>query len=807
MKSHARVVVVGGGIYGCSLVYHLTSMGWKDVVLIEKGELTSGQTWHAAGLVSHFAYDINTMHINRESIELYKRLEAETGQATGWHTSGTLRLAISNHEVDATQATIAWARSVGTNLEVISPQRAKELLPFLSLDGVQSAIITPDDGYVDPASVTQAMALGARNQGATIYRNTTVTSLELKPGGEWLVRTNQGEIQAQIVVNAAGCFSPAVGAMVGLKVPVMVMEHQYIITGAIPEVIEYGKEFPTLRDSRSSMYMRREHQGMCFGPYETANAKPFAPDGMPPDFGQELLPNDLDRIQEWLEKSVESLPCLANAGVKRAINGPQSFVPGGGMLMGPAPGVPNYWLACGASIGITQGGGGGKMLAQYMIEGEAEIDMRQFDPARFGAFATKEYTLAKVIDTYECLYHTHCPYEEREAGRPVFKDPLYERLKSEGAVFGESFGWERANWFAPEGMDAKDVLSFRRTNWHGPVGEECRAVRERIGVLNLSCFSKFEVTGQGAADFLDRIVARTVPTATGRVSLVHALNDKGGVACEFTVTKLAENFFYLICGSTARIHDLDWLSRALPNDGTVAIRDVTENWGVLVVTGPKSRKVLSKLTTADLSNERFPWLTASEVEVSGIPVRALRVSYAGELGWELHVPLGRLAELYDVVMKAGAEFEIANFGMRALNSLRLEKAYRAVGTELTKSKTLDAAGLATFSSLKKGSYPGRAAVQAYRSHPSGRTLAYLKIDAIDTDAVGDEPVYANAVHVGNVTSGGYGHSTGSSLAFAYIDPRHNVPGNRLAVQILGRSLNCTVLHDAVHDPSNSRLTS
>jgi dimethylglycine dehydrogenase len=807
MKTHARVVVIGGGIYGCSILYHLTRMGWDDLVLVEKGELTSGQTWHAAGLVSHFAYDFNTMIVNKASIELYKRLEAETGQATGWHTAGTVRLGITRNEHDAFKGSAAWARYLDVPLDLVGPDEAKALLPFITTDGVLVAIHTPEDGYVDPSSVTQALAKGARDRGAEIYRHTRVTDIARAANGEWAVFTDKGTIGAEIVVAATGCFSPEIGAMVGLDLPVRVMEHQYIVTDTIPEVEAHGGEFPTLRDPRSSMYMRREQRGMVYGPYETRGAKPFAVDGMPRDFGQELLPDDLGRIAEWLELSMESLPLLRDAGVKQAINGPQSFIPDGGVLLGPAPGLDNFWLACGASVGITQGGGSGKLLAQWMVEGAAEIDMRQFDPRRFGAYASKEYALAKVIDMYQCLYVTHCPYEEREAGRPVIVSPVYDRLAARGAVFGESFGWERANWFAPQGVERADVLSFRRTNWFPHVGVECRAVRERVGVLDLSSFAKFEVSGAGAPAFLDRLSANRIPTKVGGIALAHMLNEFGGIECEMTITRLEGDRFYLLAGSTARVRDQDWMRRHPPENRGVRIEDVTMARGTLVVTGPLSRAVLATLTEADLSNEGFPWMSARGIEVAGVPVRALRVSYAGELGWELHHDIGQQAALYDAVIEAGEEHGIVDFGMRALDSMRLEKGYRALGTEMTTKTTPFEAGLDRFVDLRKDGFIGRESALARRDAGFGRVLVQLAVDAGDADAHGDEPVYSGDETVGIATSGGYGHTVGRSIAFAYVDVARAVPGTALEIEIVGERLAAEVLAAPLHDPGNVRLKS
>lgn len=805
MKTHSRVVVIGGGMFGCSIIYHLTKMGWSDVVLVEKGELTSGQTWHAVGTIPLFVYGLNLAMVHRYSVELYKQLEAETGQATGWHTTGSIRLGATQAELDAFKSLQARAHYLGIDFHIIGPDEVRSLHPFAEVHDVIAAAHTPGDGYADPASLAQALAKGARDAGAKIYRQTRVTDLSQTPSGEWEVTTDQGVITAEMVVNAAGCFSPEIGAMVGLDLPVMAVEHQYLVTDNIPEIEAYGKEFPVLRETSASYYLRREQNGLLFGPYETRGARPFAVDGMPRDFGQELLPDDLGRIQEWIDLGIKRVPLLGQVGVKRVVNGPQSFTPDGAVLLGPAPGLQNHWLACGSSAGITQGGGCGKYFAQWMVEGEAEIDMRQFDPRRFGPYADKSYALPRVIDSYHSLLAVHYPYEEREAGRPAITGPAYERLKARGAVFGEAFGLERANWFAPDGVERVDEPSFRRTNWFPYVGAECRAMRERVGVADFSILAKFEVSGAGAEAFLNHLCANTLPAKTGAIGLSHLLTERGGVVGEMVITRLTPERFYVLTAATARLHDFDWMTRRLPDDGSVVVEDVSMDYGVLSVAGPRSRDLLSKLTDSDLGNGAFPRFSAREITVSGLPVRALRISFVGELGWELHYPLENQLELYDALLEGGSEFGIADVGSRAVDSMRLEKAYRAFGTDLTTECTLIEAGLERLVCFDKGFFLGREALLERRNGGLSQKLVYLAVDAVDADCVGNEPVFFEDRPVGVVSSGGYGHAVEQSLAFAYVKAALATPETALEIDILGCRRPARVLSKPLHDPDNARL--
>jgi len=803
MKSHARVVVIGGGALGVGLLYYLTKEGWSDVVLVEKGELTSGSTWHAAGLIPHFIGSLTMAKIHAVAPDLYRSLEEETGQATGWHGCGSLRLALNQDDVDWFHYVQGVLSAAGSECHLVGPDEIRKLHPLLDVSDVLLGAYTPNDGHTDPASSTNAMAIGARQGGAEIYRRNRVTEIRRRPGGEWEVVTEQGSIVAEHVVNAAGSFCDRVGAMVGLAVPSVNMLHQYLVTENIPEVAALERELPVTRDPRASCYYRQEQKGLIIGPYETSGAQTWALDGVDWSFDMELLPPDLDRLQPNLESAMERIPVFAEAGIKRVVNGPITHTPDGNFLLGPAPGLRNFWMCCGASIGITQGPGCGKYLAQWMVHGQCDVNEREFDPRRFGPYAPGDYAVAKAIDEYQHMYATHFPGEHRDPGRPVKTTPIYGKLKDQGAIFADVYGWERAKWFSPD--RAPEQYSFRRSNWFGPVGEECRAVRERVGLLDLSTFAKYEVTGKDAQGFLDRLLANRMPRRDGGIVLAHALTEAGRIKSEMTVTRLGAERFYLLSGAVAELHDLDVLNDAKRPGEDVAIRNVTLDIGVLVLSGPRARDVLGQLTDADLGNDAFPWLTGKEITVAGVPLRALRVSYVGELGWELHLPMAEMETIYDAVMDAGKAHGIANFGTYAMNSLRMEKGYKGWGAELTNEITMIEADMERFVAFDKEDFVGRAALLKRREEGVDMKLVLLAVDSDDTDPLGNEPVSANGTAVGITTSGGYGHAVGQTLAFAYVAPEHAAPDSALEVAMLGKTRAARVLARPPYDPKNARL--
>ena len=802
MKSHAKAVVIGGGAMGAGLLYHLVKEGWSDVVLVEKGELTSGSTWHAAGLVGHFIGNLNMAKIHLYGADLYQRLEAETGQATGWHGCGSIRLATSADEVDWFRQMKGLLDYVGAECHLIGPNEIRRIHPLLDVEGVRLGAYTPEDGHSDPASSTNAMAAGARQGGATIHRHTRVTDTRRRPGGEWEVVTDKGSIVCEHVVNACGSFAPQVARWVGLEVPIVNMIHQYLVTENLDAVRGLGREPPVVRDPRASCYYRQEQDGLLVGPYEMEDARAWGLEGVDWGFDMALLPPDLDRLAPSLEWAAKRIPAFADAGIRRVVSGPITHCPDGNFLLGPAPGLPNYWMCCGASIGITQGPGAGKYLAQWMVHGQAEINMLAFDPRRYGDWSAGRYALDKSIDEYQQMYQVPFPGEFREAGRPVKTTPIHGKLARQGAVFAETFGWERPKWFAPPGTGER--YGFRRTNWFEPVARECRAVRERAGVLDLSAFAKYDVSGRDAASFLDRLCANRVPRRRGGVVLAHMLGEAGGIECEATLTRLDDERFFVLSGATAELHDLDWMTRHLRGGEAVTIEKRSADLACLVLAGPRSREVLAALTRADLGNEAFPWMSAREIDVAGAPVRALRVSYVGELGWELHHPMAWMERLYDALMQAGAPYGIANFGLYAMNAMRMEKGYRGWGTELTTEVTPIEAGMERFVKAG-GTFVGAGALRARKERDAGIRLVYCSVDAGDADPMGNEAVYDGERVIGITTSGAYGFTVRRSLAFAYVESAYAAPGTTFEVGILGERRRATVHAEALYDPGNERL--
>jgi dimethylglycine dehydrogenase len=808
MKNHARVVVIGGGVVGVSILYHLTKKGWSDVVLCERTELTAGSTWHAAGLLPLFNMSYCVGQLHKYSVDLYKRLPEETGQDVSFHVTGNLRLATNKERMDEYLKYCGTANTIGVPFEIIGPKEVKELWPLCNTDGIVGALYHPQDGHIAPVDVTQALAIGARKGGADIYRDTPVTGIEQKPNGEWLVKTTKGDITCEHVVTATGNYARQTGAMVGLDLPVIPVEHQYIVTEAHPELIKRKEqglpEMAVLRESDASYYMREERQGLILGPYEKHAPACFV-DGVPDSFGQDLFPGDLDRLEPYIEAAINRVPIFAEAGIKDVVNGPIAYTPDGSPLIGPAWGLKNFWLCEGHSFGVTAAGGSGWQLAEWITEGEPGIDLWDVDPRRFGPYANKRYTKIKNEEAYEHVFVVHYPFEERPAARPAKTAPCYDRLDEMGAVWGQRFGWERANWFAPKGMEPEEEYSFRRTNFFEPVRAECQAVRERAGLIDLTGFSKFEVSGPGAEAFLDRLVANRLPKKVGRIALAHVLTESGGVKTEFTITRLGPDRFYLISGAAAERHDYDLLLKNLPADGSVRLDNLTLGTGVLVLAGPKARDVLSKVTDADLSNAAFPWLSAQEIQIGIAPVRAIRVNFVGELGWELHHPLPYQNTIFDALMAAGEEFGIAPFGIRAMDSLRIEKGYRYWRVDLTTDYSAFQAGLDRFVHLNKGEFIGREALVREQQQGIPRRFVTLAVDVKDADPLGNEPVYQNGQMIGRTTSGAYGYAVEKSLALAYVSPEAAAPGTKLEMEILGERFPATVIEESPWDPENARL--
>ena len=809
MKSQARVVVIGGGVVGVSTLYHLASKGWgADSLLIEKGELTCGSTWHAAGLLPLFNMSYSVGQIHKYSVNLYQQLEAETGQDVGFRQVGNIRLAMSPERMDEYRQYAATARTIGVRVEFLQPDEVRGLWPLCNIDGLVGAIRHPDDGYIQPADLTQALARGARAKGAEIVRKTRVTAIE-RQGGDWLVKTTAGDIRCEHVVSATGSYARATGAMVGLDVPVLPVEHQFIVTEPHPEVVARHDaglpEMGVLRESDGSWYLREERGGFILGPYEQGAPCCYL-DGPADDVEYELFAEDLERLTPHIEAAMNRVPAFAEVGVKEVYNGAIPYTPDGSPIIGPAWGLPNFWLNEGHSFGITAAGGAGWQLAEWIVEGEPTIDMLGVEPRRFGDYATKGYLKAKNEEAYANVFTIHFPDEERPAARPLRTAPCYERLKARGAVFGQKFGWERTNWFAPMGMAAEDHWSFRRSRWFEPVGEECRHVQEHVGLLDMTAFAKCRVSGPGAAAFLDRLVANRLPTRDGRIALCHALNSRGGVHSEFTILREAADSFYLVSAGALQRLDHDFLTKAMPGDGSVRFEPLTNATGVLVVAGPKSRTLLQRVSDADFGSAAFPWLSARPINIGLAQAVAMRVNFVGELGWELHHPMECQNLIFDALFEAGADLDLKPFGFRAMDSLRLEKSYRMIGTELSIEYAALESGLDRFVRLHKGDFIGREALLAWRDRGFANALVTLEVGGVeDADALGNNPLFHNGELVGRATSGGYGYRLGQSLALGMVNPQLSSPGTALEIEILGERRPATVVPESPYDPGNERL--
>lgn len=805
MADRARVVIIGGGAVGASCLYHLAKLGWSDSVLVEQNELTSGSTWHAAGNCPTFSTSWGLLKLQRYSTQLYRHLGDEVDYPINYHVVGSLRLAHTRERMDEYRHVIGMARANGIPLELIGANEIRDRYPFLTLDDLKGALWDPYDGDIDPAQLTQALAKGARDKGAKVRRFTKVTGLAQRADGTWRVITDQGDIEAEIVVNAAGYRAGEIMSMIGRQLPIVTLAHQYLVTDDVPELAARKERLPLLRDPDVSYYLRQERTGFLLGPYER-QPKAMWLDGIPTDFSFNLWNDDLDRLQPWIEAAIERVPALGRVGVRKVVNGPIPYSPDGNPYIGPEHGLRNFFHCNTFSFGIVQAGGAGKALAEWVVEGRPEWDLWSLDRRRYTAYADQAYTAAKAIEVYQNEYAPGFPFEERPAGRPLRRSSLYDRLKAKGARFGARGGWERPVFFDPRNTSAKPVLSFRRSQeWWPLVREEVAAVRERVGLLDLPGFSKFEVSGPGAAAHLDRLVCSRLPRV-GRASLAYALTPQGKVLSEFTITCLAPDRFYVVCASTAEWHDHDVLSARLPADGSVRIDDLTERLGTLIIAGPRSRDVLARVTTADLSTAAFPWLATREITIGSAAVRALRMTYVGELGWELHAPMQALPALYDALSTAGEAERIRDFGIYAVDCLRLDKGYRGWKTDLEIGYSPLEASLDRFVDLSKPDFVGRDAVlEEHRRGPKQR-LVPLTLDAAgDADAPACASVFLGDATVGLATSGGWSPTLDCSVALAYVRADLAAPGTRLEVEIFGERRAATVRREPLYDPQNLRL--
>jgi glycine cleavage system aminomethyltransferase T/glycine/D-amino acid oxidase-like deaminating enzyme len=791
--------VIGGGVGGCSVLYWLTRLGWSDVVLCERAELTSGSTFHSAGLVGQLRGSLSLTRMMMNSVELYRTLGAEVDLETGWHEVGSLRLASSPERMQELARQAGWAHTFGLPLELVSADEAAELFPPMSTDGVLGAAYLPTDGYIDPSQLTFALAEGARRGGAEIYTGTRVTGIAVERGRVRGVETPNGAIEADVVVNAGGMFAGEIGRLAGVNVPVVPMAHEYLLTrpSGLP------LDLPTMRDPSLLVYFRGESGGLVMGGYERHPA-PWSLDGIPADFNGRLLEEDWDRFEELLENAIVRVPGLEDAEVIRLVNGPEAFTPDGEFILGESE-VRGFWIAAGfCAHGLAGAGGMGQLMAEWIVEGQPGFDTWEMDSRRFGRhYASRAYTLARTLEIYSTYYDVKYPGHERQAGRPLRLSPTYPRLRELGAAFGEKSGWERANWF--ESNAAGGDESLRPHGWAGrlwspAIEVEHRATREAATLFDETSFAKIEVVGAGAADFLERLCDNRVARDVGAVTYTQMLNPRGGIECDFTVTRLAEDRFRIVTGTAFGQHDLAWIRSHLPGDGSLLVDDVTSRYACLGIWGPRARDVVQPLASEPLT---FPYMRARELTVGSVPCLALRVTYVGELGWELYCPMEFGLRLWDELWAAGREHGLVAGGYRAIDSCRLEKGYRVWGSDITPEQTPYEAGLGFAVKLEKGDFVGREALLA--ADEPKRRLACLVLDDPRSVALGSEPVRIDGRTAGRVTSGGYGYTVGRSIAYAYVPAGEAEPGRPVEVEIFGDWVGGTVAAEPLYDPEGRAL--
>lgn len=803
MKSQARVVVIGGGVVGASTLYHLAKSGWTDVVLVEMDELTSGSTWHAAGNIPTFSSSRNIIKLQHYSTQLYAELHDQEDYPFAYHQTGSIRLAQNTSRWEEFQHVTAMANAMDLGYELLDTAEMKRRHPYLEDHDLVGALWDPSDGDVDPSQLTQALASKARAMGAEIYRFTRVTGFERTANNEWTVKTDKGEITCEYIVNAGGYRGHEVSDMAGKFLPIATMEHQYLVTESIPELEAHQGLLPLVRDPDDSYYLRQEKQGLILGPYEWGATPHWADGNVPDKFAYELYPDDLDRLEWYIERACARMPILGSVGVQRVINGPIPYAPDGLPYIGPAFGLPNFFHCNSFSFGICQGGGAGKSMAEFIIDGKPEWDLWSVDPRRYTEYADQKYVVARATELYQREYAIAFPHDEWPAGRPALTTPVYERLKANGAQFGARGGWERATWFPQQGDTVEAEASFHHEHWFDRVGDECRHVRSKVGVLDLGGFSKYELKGEGASAWLDTLIAGNLPNQD-RLTLSYFCAPDGGVMCEMTITRLGDEHFLLITAAAAKWHDMQWLQEHLPQSHSIELTDVTRDWDTLVVAGPDSRKLLQKLTNAELDNKAFPWLSYKSLQIGSATVRALRVNYVGELGWELHVAPTDTLAVYDALMEAGAEFDVRNFGMYAMESMRLEKCYRAWKVELDSEYSPLRSGLDRFVNLDKPDFIGKAAIKAELDAGLPDVFVPLLIDTDIAEAMYGCPIKVGDEIAGYVTSGGYGHCVKSSIALGYLATDLAMAGTAVQVQILGEWRNAVVGSEPLFDPSNER---
>lgn len=807
LPSQAQVVIIGGGVGGCSIAYHLAKMGWKDVVLLERHELTAGSTWHSAGLVGQLRSDANLTRMMYYSTDLYRRLKDETGVDPGWREVGGIRLASSPERMEDLKRLVGMARSFGMPMELISPIEAQKMFPIMSLEGVVGAAFTPNDGMIDPTGLTNALAAGAKRGGVRFFMETNVEKINLKDGRVHEVVTDKGKIRTEHVVNAAGQWGGEVGKMVGLNLPVVPMAHLYIITKPI-EGVEH--DFPTLRDPDLLVYWREEVGGLVTGGYERDPA-PFGLNGIPREFKYQLLPPDWERFAPLMENSIKRVPAVERAEIIQLLNGPEGFTPDGEFLLGPTS-VKGFWVACAfCAHGLAGAGGIGKVMAEWIIEGHPEWDLWRLDVRRFGTnYASQEYVVARTIETYSQYYDIHYPGEERMSGRNLRLSPAYYRLRDLGAIFGEKTGWERPNYFKPYEQLARhghEPKGWAHHNWSRAIGYEHIKTREIAGLFDETSFNKFEVRGRGALPFLNRVCANEINQPVGSIIYTQCLNPRGGIECDFTVTRLGEERFFIVTGTAFGQHDSSWLRLHMPEDGSVSLEDVSSSLACFGLWGPKARKILEKVTKADISNAAFPYLTAKSIHVGDVPVLACRVTYVGELGWEFYCPMEYGLRLWDTLWEAGHPEGMVAAGYKAIDSLRLEKGYRYWSGEISPDYTPFEAGLGFAVRLDKENFIGKEALLKQKEDGIRQKLCCLTLADDRTIVLGKEPIkpLGSQDVIGWVASGGFGYTVKKSIAYAYLPLEYSKTGTAVEIECFGEPVGAIVERTPLYDPKGERI--
>jgi len=809
LPSHAEIVVIGGGIIGCSTAYHLARDHKAEVVLLEQGTLTSGSTWHAAGLVGQLRSSASITRVLKYSVELYKGLEAETGLATGWKMTGCLRLATNADRWTEFRRLATTAKSFGMDMHLLTPREVNAMWPLMEVDDLVGASWLPTDGQASPSDITQSLAKGARMHGARIVENVRVTGFEMEDRRIVRVRTTLGDIACEKVVNCAGQWARQVGAMAGINVPLQPVKHQYIVTEKVPGL---STDAPTIRDPDRRTYFKEEVGGLVMGGYEP-NPQPWTTGDVPDDWAFRLFDDDFDHFEQHMVEAIARIPALEKVGVKQMINGPESFTPDGNFILGVAPECRNMFVGAGFNaFGIASGGGAGWVLAQWVVDGEAPLDLWVVDIRRFSAMhRDRQWVLDRTLEAYGKHYTIAFPHEEYASGRPRLVSPLYERLKAHGAVFGSKLGWERPNWFAPDGTEPTDVYSMGRQNWFSAVGEEHRHVREAVGIFDQSSFAKYEIAGPDAGKALDWICANDVARPAGRLTYTQLLNSRGGIEADLTVARLSDDRFYIVTGTGFRTHDLGWIADHVPAGLDVTLTDVTEEFGTLSLMGPRARDVLAAVTEADVSNAGFPFGHVREIAIAGERVRALRVTYVGELGWELHVPIGATGVVFDALMAAGAPFGIRPVGYRALESLRLEKGYRAWGSDITPNDTPSEAGLGWAVKLRNDTdFLGRSALEGAKSEPRRKAFAGFTVDDPEIVLVGRETILRDGEPVGYLTSGGYGYTLAKNIGYGYVRRAEGIDdaflrSGRYELVVAMERTPATIHLEPLYDPASARV--